>query len=354
MSAAVALLTKGMVRAMLLGKLKLLMAALLTLAVAGTGIGSVAFVASGQEAKPAPAARAARAAAKPQAQEKADKSAAVVEIIATRQLVLAFQPLTIDAFYVRQIPAALAEGWLTKAEVEKRINDGRRFKRWVGKDKPVSLDDFYDPRRDSIGQVLKAGEVAKTLGRAKPLSLSGLIVEGTHVDIELIASTPAKEGPKLLSTMIEDVEVLATNAVPADGTQPAKAADRVTLRVTREQAVLLAGFEGAVEKEEAVIRLIPRAPQVKRNGNEPVTDCLDEFAQALAQGKRTDEQCAEAIYLAALGRFPVTAEKEQVTNHLGQSTDRAKALRDVAWVLVNSTEFAAHLARMNAYEVQRK
>jgi Flp pilus assembly protein CpaB len=343
-----------MVRAMFLANLKLLAAGLLTLGVAGTGIGWVAMQARGQDLKPATSEKARGPEGKPQSNDEADKSAPLVDVMVTKRPMLAFNPLELDAFYVRQIPAGMGDGWLKKEEVENLVNDSKMLKRSLGKNRPVSFDDVYDPQRDSLRGVLKAGEIAKTIGRAKPLSLSSLIVEGAHVDIELITSTPAKEGQKLLSTILEDVEVLATNAFPGDGTQPAKPADRVTLRLTREQALLLGSFEGAQEKDQGVIRLFPRVPEVKQNPNQPASDCLDEFAQALAQGKRTDEECADAIYLAALGRFPVESEKQQVTKHLAKAADRATALRNVAWVLVNGSEFVTRVEKLNAYELRRK
>ncbi|MEP6755036.1 MAG: DUF1549 domain-containing protein [Chthonomonadales bacterium] len=53
----------------------------------------------------------------------------------------------------------------------------------------------------------------------------------------------------------------------------------------------------------------------------------------------TDEQAVEELYLSALSRFPTTREQSTATSYLKKETDRAKALADLVWTLVNTREF---------------
>ena len=56
----------------------------------------------------------------------------------------------------------------------------------------------------------------------------------------------------------------------------------------------------------------------------------------------TTEKKVEALFLAALTRKPTPEEKETLASYVdrgGPSGDKNKALADVFWVLLNSTEF---------------
>lgn len=56
----------------------------------------------------------------------------------------------------------------------------------------------------------------------------------------------------------------------------------------------------------------------------------------------SDEQRIETLYLASLGRLPTDGEQRRFVRHLTQQTDaasRGRALGDILWALVNSTEF---------------
>src|SRR5262249_49075274 len=79
-------------------------------------------------------------------------------------------------------------------------------------------------------------------------------------------------------------------------------------------------------------------------GRPAAGDPLDRLVRELARGDRTDEQVVEALYLAALGRFPSEAETKTVTGHVAKQKDRREAaLEDVLWALINSKEFSAHV-----------
>lgn len=60
----------------------------------------------------------------------------------------------------------------------------------------------------------------------------------------------------------------------------------------------------------------------------------------LVKAKKTDLECIEDLYLAALGRLPRAAEISKTTNYLTQfNGDRQQALEDILWTLLNSKEF---------------
>jgi hypothetical protein len=73
----------------------------------------------------------------------------------------------------------------------------------------------------------------------------------------------------------------------------------------------------------------------------------------LLKENKTDEQAAEALYLAALGRFPAERERKFVTDHLAKKQDRHGALVDAVWALINTKEYWGRLDVLNSHD-QRK
>jgi WD40 repeat protein len=63
----------------------------------------------------------------------------------------------------------------------------------------------------------------------------------------------------------------------------------------------------------------------------------------LIKDKKTNDEAAEALYLAVLARFPDVQEKKFVTDHLAKKKDRREAMVDAVWALINSKEYWAHL-----------
>jgi RNA polymerase sigma factor (sigma-70 family) len=63
----------------------------------------------------------------------------------------------------------------------------------------------------------------------------------------------------------------------------------------------------------------------------------------LLKDQKTDEQAAEALFLAALGRFPAEHERKIVIDQLTKKKGRREALVDVVWALINSKEYLARL-----------
>jgi WD40 repeat protein len=75
-------------------------------------------------------------------------------------------------------------------------------------------------------------------------------------------------------------------------------------------------------------------------------DRFAKLAEDLLKTDRTDEQLAEAAYLAALGRLPAETERGIAAAHLARQKGaeaRRKGLDDLLWALANSKEFTAHV-----------
>ncbi|HEX5271868.1 MAG TPA: WD40 repeat domain-containing protein, partial [Gemmataceae bacterium] len=63
----------------------------------------------------------------------------------------------------------------------------------------------------------------------------------------------------------------------------------------------------------------------------------------LIEAKKTDNEVAEALYLAVLGCYPEERERKFVAGRLAEHKDRREAMVDTVWLLINSKEFWAHL-----------
>jgi RNA polymerase sigma factor (sigma-70 family) len=72
-------------------------------------------------------------------------------------------------------------------------------------------------------------------------------------------------------------------------------------------------------------------------------DRLDRLIDDLLRAKKSDEQCVEGLFLAALGRLPQETEARFVVQQLGKLKDRREGLRDVLFMLVNTKEFGQHV-----------
>ncbi len=59
----------------------------------------------------------------------------------------------------------------------------------------------------------------------------------------------------------------------------------------------------------------------------------------LAAAKAADQEVVDELYLATLGRFPRTEEREAVMRYAASITDRSGAWQDLLWTLLNTREF---------------
>jgi WD40 repeat protein len=72
-------------------------------------------------------------------------------------------------------------------------------------------------------------------------------------------------------------------------------------------------------------------------------DRLDQLVQELVKSQKSDDQIIDALFLAAIGRFPAETEKKFAMEHLTKGKDRAEAVTDVLHALTNTREFSAHV-----------
>jgi RNA polymerase sigma factor (sigma-70 family) len=74
----------------------------------------------------------------------------------------------------------------------------------------------------------------------------------------------------------------------------------------------------------------------------------------LLERKKTDEQVVEALFLAALGRFPTELEAKHVREHLEKKKgQRREAVEDALWALLNSKEYLLRLDALNAADPRK-
>jgi RNA polymerase sigma factor (sigma-70 family) len=75
---------------------------------------------------------------------------------------------------------------------------------------------------------------------------------------------------------------------------------------------------------------------------------FDRLIEELAKSQRSPEACTEALFLAALGRFPTETERSFSSAHITKSADRRESLRDVLFQLTNTREFQEHAAALQS------
>jgi RNA polymerase sigma factor (sigma-70 family) len=90
----------------------------------------------------------------------------------------------------------------------------------------------------------------------------------------------------------------------------------------------------------------PAPAQVRSRSASPAR--LAKLADDLATSSRPPEQCVEALFLAALGRFPSDTESQFASTHVSKATQRREAMHDVLWQLVNTREFAEHVSQLHS------
>jgi RNA polymerase sigma factor (sigma-70 family) len=75
---------------------------------------------------------------------------------------------------------------------------------------------------------------------------------------------------------------------------------------------------------------------------------FDRLMEELAKSQRTPDACTEALFLAALGRFPTETERKFCADYLAKAADRREGLRDVLFQLTNTREFREHVAALQS------
>jgi RNA polymerase sigma factor (sigma-70 family) len=85
-----------------------------------------------------------------------------------------------------------------------------------------------------------------------------------------------------------------------------------------------------------------------------VGERLTTLVNSLVKAKKTDEQAIEALCLATLSRLPTETESTLMQKHIAGKKDRAEALLDVVWALVNSQEFHANVEALRKQDPHKK
>jgi pilus assembly protein CpaB len=172
-----------------------------------------------------------------------------VDVLVASGPLAAGQRLEPGDLAVRHVPERFAPGGVTVPE----LLLGRRLAVDVPAGTP--LDVHLLERAVAAGPVVRRGErAAEVVARASP----ELVVAGVHVDVVVTR----ERGTELA---LEDVEILAARAVPADAREGAGPQVAATLRVTVPQAVYLA----AASTYATEIRLLVRAPGDRADTGRP-------------------------------------------------------------------------------------
>jgi Flp pilus assembly protein CpaB len=325
-----------MVRAMFLTKVKMGATLIVALLAATSGIGWLAMRGFAQD-KPARAEddkpSNPKSAAKP-----AEAGEAMVEVVFAKEEIRPYVPLTESMFGVRQVPSKFAEGWLNKQDLNGFLKEQKMLKVSLHKNKPLTIDDLYDPFKDALRGVLKVGDVAKTI-TIDPAKSEGtrFFEPGCLVDIQATTMVSTPDGQKSLSEIIiQNVEILATNNNVGPGIPPAPT-ERITVRLTREQALLLGSYQQSASlafllRPQNDLKNYEAKPQTRANSAERLVNLL----QQLLRERRTDPQIVEALYLATQMRLPAEGEAKKAVDRISAAANRERAFDELLQSLVKS------------------
>ena len=170
-------------------------------------------------------------------------------------------------------------------------------------------------------------------------------IDGNREDAEWYSHMPVKVmAPYVLGDSIQTFMRLGDTPAPA-ATKPAvepsaedqlKAAQRA--RGTRDS---FAGFFKGEENAAPTAYEIG-VPQALRLMNSQDMHRGSRVVGALGQKTKEPEVIVEQLYLATLTRRPTAAELEIALKYAKSQPDPTRALHDVAWALLNSTEFTTN------------
>jgi hypothetical protein len=106
------------------------------------------------------------------------------------------------------------------------------------------------------------------------------------------------------------------------------------------KALALLGGDGAVRFYP--LERAPTTPEARKP--ESADGGFRTLVGQIVQQDRTDEQAAEALYLAVLGRFPTADEVKAARARLAKNKDnRRKALHDLVFALTSTREYFGRL-----------
>ncbi len=187
--------------------------------------------------------------AKPAPQQQEEE----VDVLVAKQNIQGYVPLRdANAFLVkRERKSSVSKDAVSDFERVK----GRSLKYTLAKDKPLAESDLLPSGEGSITDKLKHGERAMSVKITPERAVSGFILPGNKVDV-VATQTKGNNQEPVTATILQDIEVLAIDGqiTAPDGTIN-KQADRITLRVTPEQAQALTN---AIET--GTIQFVARRP----------------------------------------------------------------------------------------------
>jgi RNA polymerase sigma factor (sigma-70 family) len=90
-----------------------------------------------------------------------------------------------------------------------------------------------------------------------------------------------------------------------------------------------------------------RGGGIKPPEGAPAGPRLNKLLDELLHSKRSDEQVLEALFLAALGRFPTDAEQKFALEQVVKQKDRREAFANVLYLFLSTPEFKEHVEELN-------
>jgi pilus assembly protein CpaB len=134
--------------------------------------------------------------------------------------------------------------------------DGRTLKYAMGKGKVLAESDLLPPGQDALHSKLRPGERLMSVKVTPDTAAAGFILPGSRVDVLATQIRHSDTDQPYTKTLLQDIEVMAIDQqVQAPDSTVAKLAERVTLRVTLEQAEIL-----SVYADTGTLRLVLRNP----------------------------------------------------------------------------------------------
>ena len=116
-----------------------------------------------------------------------------------------------------------------------------------------------------------------------------------------------------------------------------------TIRFSPDSSYLVAQDAGGT----LVVLGRPPVPEPAKTGPKPpataeIPDRFEALVKELAAPEVTDQRRVECVFLATLGRLPTDVENRTLMAPLAKRTDKAEAVKDLLFILVQTAEFKAH------------
>jgi hypothetical protein len=222
----------------------------------------------------------------------------------------------------------------------------------------------FDSTRDKKLAAGPAWKVPVPLATGEHRLVLKVVKPAGVMPLKVSVTPPGGKAPPPVGLSAEAVELFAR---PAADRTPEQAAALLAARADADGAVR--GLRDQLRRladrtDYATQRPLPEASEFLRafgqpkrespcaceRADEPTVDQALQMLNGGAVAQRVaaaaarfaalpDDRLAEELYLAAFARFPTPDEKVKVADYLARQPDRAEAVRDLAWAVVNTREF---------------